>query len=87
MPNISSPAAGPAGLEGFFANDGLLSPEDRELAGSLIAEHQHHLYSRWDKPGVRDDEKLAFLKCLMSAHRSYPGGLPGYINNARVLLA
>jgi len=87
MPNISSPAAGPAGLEGFYANDGILSPEDRELAGSLIAEHQLHLYSGWDNPGVRDDEKREFLKCLLSAHRSYPGGLPGYIKNARVLLA
>jgi len=87
MPNISSPAAGPAGLEGFYANDGLLSSEDRELARSLIAQNQHHLFSGWDKPGVRDDEKRGFLKCLLSAHRSYPGGLPGYIKNARVLLA
>ena len=87
MPNISSPGAGPAGLEGFYANDGLLSPEDRELARNLIAQNQRHLYSGWDAPGIHDDEKREFLKCLLSAHRSYPGGLPGYIKNARVLLA
>ena len=87
MPNISSPATGHAGLEGFHANGGLLSPEDKELADSLIAEDQRHIYSDWDKPGVHDDEKREFLKCLLAAHQSYPGGLPGYIKNARVLLA
>ncbi|MEI8309577.1 MAG: UTP--glucose-1-phosphate uridylyltransferase, partial [Verrucomicrobiota bacterium] len=84
MPNTSSPAAG---LEAFYENDGLLSPEDKELAGSLIAEGQRHLFAGWDKPGVNDGEKREFLKVLQSAHRSYPGGLPGYIKNARVLLA
>ena len=84
MPNTSSPAAG---LEAFYENEGLLSPEDKELAGCLIAEGQRHLYSGWDKPGVNDGKKREFLKVLQSAHRSYPGGLPSYIKNARVLLA
>ncbi|MFA7344068.1 MAG: UTP--glucose-1-phosphate uridylyltransferase [Terrimicrobiaceae bacterium] len=84
MPNITSATAG---LEAFYENRGLLSPEDKALAESLIAENQHHLYSGWDEPGVNDDRKQGFLKCLMSAHRSYPGGLPGYIKNARALLA
>ena len=84
MTNISSPAAG---LEGFYANGGLLTPEDKELAGNLIAEGQHHLYSGWDESGVRDDEKREFLKSLLAAGQSYPGGLPGYIKNARALLA
>ena len=87
MPNISSPATGSAGPEGFYANEGLLTPEDRELAGSLIAENQRHLFSGWDKPGINDDKKREFLSVLLSAHQSYPGGLPGYIKNARVLLA
>ena len=87
MPNISSPATGSAGPEGFYANEGLLTPEDRELAGSLIAENQRHLFSGWDKPGINDDKKREFLSVLRSAHQSYPGGLPGYIKNARVLLA
>ncbi|MCK9590316.1 MAG: UTP--glucose-1-phosphate uridylyltransferase [Terrimicrobiaceae bacterium] len=86
MPNIPSPAA-PAGLEAFYANERLLSREDKELAESLIAEKQQHLYSGWDKPGMNDDRKKAFLRDLQSAHLSYPGGLPGYIKNARILLA
>jgi UDP-sugar pyrophosphorylase len=84
MPNSSQPAAGP---EIFYANKGLLSQEDKALAEALIADGQHHLFSGWDKPGLHDDKKLAFLKCLGGAHSSYPGGLPGYIKNARVLLA
>ena len=84
MPNTSRPAAG---LEAFYENEGLLSPEDKDLARSLIAEGQPHLYSGWDSPGVNDDKKRRFLKVLLSAHRSYPGGLPGYIINARTLLA
>lgn len=84
MPNRSQPAAG---LEFFYANEGLLSREDKALAESLIGAGQPHLFSGWDKPGVHDDRKLAFLKALATAHRAYPGGLPGYIKNARVLLA
>jgi UDP-sugar pyrophosphorylase len=84
MPTTTSSAAG---LEGFSANERLLSPGDKALAESLIAENQHHLFTRWEMPGVDDDKKLAFLKCLRSADKSYPGGLPGYIKNARVLLA
>ncbi|MCX6969854.1 MAG: UTP--glucose-1-phosphate uridylyltransferase [Verrucomicrobia bacterium] len=84
MPTTTSSASG---LEAFSANERLLSPEDKALAECLIAENQHHLYSGWKNPGVDDDKKLAFLKCLRSADQSYPGGLPGYIKNARVLLA
>lgn len=84
MPTTTAPAAG---LEGFSANEQLLTPEDKALAESLIAENQLHLFSGWEKPGVDDDKKVAFLKCLRAADQSYPGGLAGYIKNARVLLA
>jgi UDP-sugar pyrophosphorylase len=63
------------------------SAEAKKRADQAIAEGQHHLYAGWDKPGVNDDRKRKFLKVLQSAHRSYPGGLPGYIKNARALLA
>ncbi len=84
MPTTTTSAAG---LEAFYANEQLLTPEDKVLAESLIAENQRHLFTGWEKPGIDDAKKLAFLQCLRSAHQSYPGGLPGYIKNARVLLA
>ncbi|MFZ4776019.1 MAG: UTP--glucose-1-phosphate uridylyltransferase [Terrimicrobiaceae bacterium] len=77
------------GLEAFYENipAGILSAADIELAESLIADDQAHLYKDWDKPGVNDGLKSGFLKCLLTAHQAYPGGLPGYIKNARTLLA
>lgn len=84
MPNTSPHASD---LEAFYENAGLLTPEDMELAECLIADREEHLFSRWDKPGVNDDKKRAFLATLMAAHRAYPGGLPAYIKNARALLA
>lgn len=89
MPNIPSSALSKPELEAFFANTaaGLLSDKDQELAADLLSEGQHHLYADWDRPGVNDSQKKDFLKCLLTAHQSYPGGLPGYIRNARVLLA
>ena len=86
MPNNYPPATH-AGLEAFSAQKALFSPEEKELAELLIAEGQKHLFSGWDKPGVNDEQKREFLQCLSAAHRSYPGGLPAYIKNARVLLA
>ncbi len=77
------------GLEAFYENipAGILTAADIELAEALIADDQAHLYAGWERPGVNDGLKSAFLKCLLTAHQAYPGGLPGYIKNARTLLA
>ena len=85
--NLSSIVDSHAELAGFAAHIDSLSPEDAGLAHELIAEGQHHLYANWDAPGIHDDKKKTFLTTLQSAHRSYPGGIPAYIKNARVLLA
>lgn len=76
-------------LSGFYQNAtaGILSSEERELAEALLVEDQHHLFAEWDAPGTRDEDKKRYLATLLTAHRSYPGGLAGYIRNARVLLA
>ena len=79
--------ASTAGLEAFYSNEEILTPEEKILAGELIADGQSHLFSEWDKSGINDGQKRNFLKCLAGAHRSYPGGLPAYIRNARRLLA
>jgi len=76
-------------LSHFAANveAGLLGPDESRIAASLLEERQDHLFSGWDLPGEHDPEKKKFLATLVTADRAYPGGLPGYIRNARVLLA
>lgn len=54
---------------------------------TLVAADQEHLFAGWDPPGTREAEKAAFMASLLRIHQSYPGGLPGYIANARQLLA
>ncbi|MBE2204473.1 MAG: UTP--glucose-1-phosphate uridylyltransferase [Chthoniobacterales bacterium] len=73
--------------EAYLANKHLFPPEERDLAERLIAENQRHLFENWGGPGEGDAKKQAFLKSLSAINRSYPGGLLGYIRNARELLA
>lgn len=70
-----------------FANSGALTDTQSTLCAALLEENQHHLFADWDPAGTRDNDKLAFLDALLQADQSYPGGLPGYIHNARKLLA
>ena len=64
-----------------------LSAKDRELVEKLIEAGQAHLFADWDPEGVNDEAKAAFLASLSKVDGSYPGGLTGYISNARKLLA
>ena len=76
-------------LDGFFAlaKSGALSETHSTVCAALLEEKQHHLFANWDPVGTRDADKFTFLDSLLQAHQSYPGGLPGYIRNARKLLA
>ncbi|MEI6277960.1 MAG: UTP--glucose-1-phosphate uridylyltransferase [Verrucomicrobiae bacterium] len=77
-------------IAGFSAHceAGLVSSAHEDLAVLLLDEGQHHLYADWDAaPPVSGSEKRSFLETLLTAHRAYPGGLPAYIRNARLLLA
>ena len=87
--SLASFVDGRSELSGFAAHlqAGFLSSEDAGLAQALIAEGQEHLYANWDAPGLHDDKKRSFLATLLTAHKSYPGGIPAYIKNARILLA
>ena len=89
MTNLLSRLNGNAALAGFATHldAGFLSEDQTRLAEALLSEDQPHLFTDWDAPGVRDEEKSAFLETLLTAHQSYPGGLTGYIHNARTLLA
>ena len=63
------------------------TPEWKALAEALVEVGQQHLFADWDPPGTRDADKAAFMASLARIHQSYPGGLSGYITNARQLLA
>ena len=80
----------------FFENEGLgglqadwdnVSAEQQALIARLIENGQQHLFAEWDAPGIADAEKAAFLASLAKVDGNYPGGLVGYIANARKLLA
>ncbi len=65
---------------------GVISATHADLIAALLSEDQEQLFEDWDAPGTNDAEKQAFLQTLATAHGAYPGGLPGYIRNARKLL-
>ena len=60
---------------------------EQELIQKLLDAGQDHLFANWDEPGTNDEAKTAFLATLSRIDTSYPGGLTGYITNARKLLA
>lgn len=62
-------------------------PQRQALIHQLMDNGQAHLFADWDPPGTADAEKSAFLTLLERVDNSYPGGLAGYISNARKLLA
>lgn len=74
-------------LAGLKANWETFSEDRQELVASLIAEGQTALFADWDEPGTNDDAKASFLDSLVKINGNYPGGLVGYIHNARKLLA
>ncbi|MGE4488107.1 MAG: UTP--glucose-1-phosphate uridylyltransferase [Kiritimatiellales bacterium] len=66
-----------------FAN----KQKDQALIQELLDAGQDHLFADWDAPGINDEKKTAFIDTLTRINGSYPGGLTGYIANARSLLA
>ncbi|MCC7299761.1 MAG: UTP--glucose-1-phosphate uridylyltransferase, partial [Verrucomicrobia bacterium] len=60
---------------------------EQQLIAELLENGQHHLFADWDAPGTNGEAKAAFLTSLTRINSSYPGGLAGYISNARKLLA
>lgn len=57
------------------------------MIAELLEADQAHLFADWDGPGTQDQAKGAFVADLVRINESYPGGLTGYITNARALLA
>lgn len=61
--------------------------DEQALIAELLAADQNHLFANWEAPGINNETKTAFLNSLARINGSYPGGLTGYISNARKLLA
>ena len=76
-----------AELAGLKANWITISEEKQLLVASLVEAGQTALFADWDEPGTNDDAKALFLDALVKINGNYPGGLTGYISNARKLLA
>jgi UDP-sugar pyrophosphorylase len=74
-------------LVGLSTDWSNLTDEQQALINTLVENGQRHLFDGWDGPGKAETEKAAFLDSLASIDNSYPGGLVGYISNARALLA
>ena len=74
-------------LVGLSTDWSNLTDEQQSLINKLVENGQQHLFNGWDGPGQADAGKAAFLDSLTKIDGNYPGGLVGYIANARKLLA
>ncbi|MEM1157631.1 MAG: UTP--glucose-1-phosphate uridylyltransferase [Verrucomicrobiota bacterium] len=63
------------------------NPAEQNIIRQLLENDQTHLFSQWDEPGTENSRKAGLLASLGRINDSYPGGLHGYITNARKLLA
>ncbi|GFR50316.1 hypothetical protein Agub_g12510, partial [Astrephomene gubernaculifera] len=67
-------------------NEALLSEQERALVSELLQLDQGHLFEGWPEPGTADSSKRQLVDQLVLLHRSYHGGLPAYVRNAKKLL-
>jgi UDP-sugar pyrophosphorylase len=74
-------------LVGLSTSWNNFNDDQKQLVNALIENGQADLFSGWDAPGTNDEAKRAFLAALQKIDGNYPGGLVGYISNARRLLA
>jgi len=61
--------------------------DEQQFIQTLLDAGQEHLFADWDPPGTNDEAKTAFLETLTRVDNAYPGGVVGYISNARKLLS
>jgi len=62
-------------------------PAEQQFIQTLLDAEQEHLFTDWDPVGTHDEAKTAFLESLIRVDNAYPGGVIGYISNARKLLS
>ncbi len=70
----------------FFSRQAaVLNAADLKLIEALFDEGQSHLFENWQE--TETESQRSFLESLHLVEASYPGGLIGYLHNARALLA
>lgn len=74
-----------SGLKAHLAS-AYFSDTETDMLRILIDTDQLHMFSDWDLPGIEDQRKKDFFNQLSLINNSYPGGIPNYIKNARILL-
>ena len=88
-PPRRSSAPAPSSLQpGFFSSSNLtlLTEAEKALVQLVLDEGQAHVFEGWERLGVNDDKKLAMMQQLARLEKGYPGGIRGYLSNARKLL-
>lgn len=69
----------------FFSEP--LPPAQQKLIALLETLGQEHLFADWEGPGIHEADKRRMLEALLKVDGAYPGGLRGYVENGRKLLA
>ena len=78
------PDGAPAALA---RNAELLDAAELDLACTLLACGQAHLFEHWAPPGEDDEAKHKFFDQAAELDEAYPNGLAAYVARARTLLA
>jgi UDP-sugar pyrophosphorylase len=73
----------------MLPNASLFTEEENAFAARLQSPElgQGHMFESWPGPGQDDDAKRALIQQCQKLNSQYPGGLLGYVNNAKTLLA
>jgi len=82
----SANAAAASAVVQAHAGGGVISAAEAAAAEGLIAAGQAHLFMDWPAVGSRDSDKRRLMAQIATIDAGYPGGLCGYIHNAKQLL-
>ncbi len=63
-----------------------LSPSQQKVLSWCESAGQKHVFEGWEPAGTSEESKKSFLNALLQVDGSYPGGLDGYLVNAKKLL-
>ena len=70
----------------YNSNKSLFKDEMKVLVRLLCTEGQAHVFDKWEGLGRNDDKKREFMATVKNLNDTYPGGIKGYLQNARNLL-
>lgn len=68
------------------SNFSILRDEEQKLVELLLDLDQGHVFEGWERAGVHDDDKHSMMTQIKRLEKGYPGGIRGYLKNARTLL-